>query len=228
MGCCQSIWVLFSVLLFTTTLLLCRLGISTRKLWGEQGLWRGAWHAASPCMVPTGWHRYQCDSHHHKRGVSCHSAPCISQPCSHATCAAECTHICPADRCTVSQVHEACLVALTLVWPMSGQKGAVRTLRKPSAAFQGADYTSLGSFGNVEQFGENLVASLDRGFLLRSGFNRPKSVQVGRAGSSSLQALVTKMSATEVHPCAGAEATSRESVCIQRSSCPEKDQCCLS
>lgn len=47
---------------------------------------------------------------------------------------------------------------------------------------QGADYTSLGSFGNVEQFGENLVASLDRSFLLRSGFNRPKSVQVGMLG----------------------------------------------
>ena len=34
----------------------------------------------------------------------------------------------------------------------------------------------------MEQFGENLVASLDRSFLLRSGFNRPKSVQVGPTG----------------------------------------------
>ena len=46
---------------------------------------------------------------------------------------------------------------------------------------QGADYTSMGSFGNAESFGENLVASLDRSFLLRSGFNRPKSVQVTTA-----------------------------------------------
>lgn len=43
---------------------------------------------------------------------------------------------------------------------------------------QGADYTALGSFGNAQQFGENLVASLDRSFMLKSGFNRPKSVQV--------------------------------------------------
>jgi hypothetical protein len=43
----------------------------------------------------------------------------------------------------------------------------------------GADYTSLGSFGNAEAFGENLTSSLDRSFLLRSGFNRPESVQVG-------------------------------------------------
>ncbi len=47
---------------------------------------------------------------------------------------------------------------------------------------QGADYTALGSFGDAQQFGENLVASLDRSFLLRSGFNRPKSVQVGDTG----------------------------------------------
>ncbi|CAL5221835.1 g4094 [Coccomyxa viridis] len=44
----------------------------------------------------------------------------------------------------------------------------------------GADYTALGSFGDAQQFGENLVASLDRSFLLRSGFNRPKSVQRAR------------------------------------------------
>lgn len=48
---------------------------------------------------------------------------------------------------------------------------------------QGADYTALGSFGNAEQFGENLVASLDRSFMLKSGFNRPKSVQVGASCS---------------------------------------------
>ena len=42
----------------------------------------------------------------------------------------------------------------------------------------GADYTSLGSFGTAETFGANLVSQMDRSFLLRSGFNRPKSVQV--------------------------------------------------
>lgn len=42
----------------------------------------------------------------------------------------------------------------------------------------GADYTGLGSFGTAETFGQNLISSLDRSFLLRSGFNRPKSVQV--------------------------------------------------
>ena len=51
------------------------------------------------------------------------------------------------------------------------------------ARLQGADYTALGSFGNAEQFGENLVASLDRSFMLKSGFNRPKSVQVGASCS---------------------------------------------
>ena len=50
---------------------------------------------------------------------------------------------------------------------------------------QGADYTSMGSFGNAESFGENLVASLDRSFLLRSGFNRPKSVQVTTAAEAT-------------------------------------------
>ena len=43
----------------------------------------------------------------------------------------------------------------------------------------GADYTSLGSFGSAETFGANLVSQMDRSFLLRSGFNRPKRVQVG-------------------------------------------------
>ena len=43
----------------------------------------------------------------------------------------------------------------------------------------GADYTSLGSFGTPESFGANLVSQMDRSFLLRSGFNRPKRVQVG-------------------------------------------------
>ncbi len=41
----------------------------------------------------------------------------------------------------------------------------------------GADYTALGSFGSADSFGENLIASLDRSFLLRGGMNRPRSVQ---------------------------------------------------
>lgn len=44
----------------------------------------------------------------------------------------------------------------------------------------GADYTALGSFGSADSFGENLIASLDRSFLLRGGFNRPQSVQARR------------------------------------------------
>ena len=51
---------------------------------------------------------------------------------------------------------------------------------------QGADYTSMGSFGNAESFGENLVASLDRSFLLRTGFNRPRSVQVTHCSKGHL------------------------------------------
>ena len=43
----------------------------------------------------------------------------------------------------------------------------------------GADYTGLGSFGNAEQFGTSLVASMDRSFLLRSPFGpKPTAVQV--------------------------------------------------
>ena len=42
----------------------------------------------------------------------------------------------------------------------------------------GADYTSLGSFGTTETVGANLVSQMDRSFLLRFGFNRPKSLQV--------------------------------------------------
>ena len=36
----------------------------------------------------------------------------------------------------------------------------------------GADYTKLGSFGTASAFGENLVASMDRRYLLRSSWNR--------------------------------------------------------
>jgi PsbP len=32
----------------------------------------------------------------------------------------------------------------------------------------GADYTKLGSFGDAETFGSNLVASMDRSFLRRA------------------------------------------------------------
>lgn len=48
----------------------------------------------------------------------------------------------------------------------------------------GADYTSLGSFGTAQQFGENLVGSMDRSYLLRGKFgNRGEVPQVGgRAG----------------------------------------------
>lgn len=46
----------------------------------------------------------------------------------------------------------------------------------------GADYTSLGSFGDPETFGANLVSSMDRSFTLRSPFNkkRPEEVQVAQ------------------------------------------------
>jgi hypothetical protein len=48
----------------------------------------------------------------------------------------------------------------------------------------------MGSFGNAESFGENLVASLDRTFLLRSGFNRPKSVQVPNSAGATFDELL--------------------------------------
>lgn len=42
----------------------------------------------------------------------------------------------------------------------------------------GADFTRLGSFGDAEQFGGNIVAQMDRSYLNRS-WNKPKSpVQV--------------------------------------------------
>lgn len=42
----------------------------------------------------------------------------------------------------------------------------------------GADFTRLGSFGDAEQFGGNVVAQMDRSYLNRS-WNKPKSpVQV--------------------------------------------------
>ena len=46
----------------------------------------------------------------------------------------------------------------------------------------GPDYTSLGSFGTAEQFGDNLVASMDRSYQLRApafGARPAGSVQVG-------------------------------------------------
>lgn len=48
----------------------------------------------------------------------------------------------------------------------------------------GADYTKLGSFGTASAFGENLVASMDRRYLLRSSWNRKgrsEQIQVQRA-----------------------------------------------
>jgi hypothetical protein len=61
----------------------------------------------------------------------------------------------------------------------------------------GADYTKLGSFGTASAFGENLVASMDRRYLLRSSWNpkgRKQQIQEaellaareGRKGNSQL------------------------------------------
>ncbi|BDA43729.1 PsbP domain-containing protein 3, chloroplastic [Coccomyxa sp. Obi] len=68
----------------------------------------------------------------------------------------------------------------------------------------GADYTALGSFGSADSFGENLIASLDRSFLLRGGFNRPQSVQKAklldaksRSGMYFLEYTVQKPEETE-------------------------------
>lgn len=43
----------------------------------------------------------------------------------------------------------------------------------------GADYTKLGSFGSAQDFGQNLVVSMDRTYLLRRKKN-VGPVQVGR------------------------------------------------
>ena len=45
----------------------------------------------------------------------------------------------------------------------------------------GADFTSLGSFGEAQGFGENLVSSMDRSFLLKTPkWTHPKEgIQVG-------------------------------------------------
>lgn len=37
-----------------------------------------------------------------------------------------------------------------------------------------ADYTSLGSFGTAQTFGDNLVGSMDRSYLLRGGLFKDK------------------------------------------------------
>jgi hypothetical protein len=53
----------------------------------------------------------------------------------------------------------------------------------------GADYTKLGSFGTASAFGENLVASMDRRYLLRSSWNRKgrsEQIQVQHALRSFL------------------------------------------
>lgn len=50
----------------------------------------------------------------------------------------------------------------------------------------GADFTRLGSFGDAEQFGGNVVAQMDRSYLNRS-WNKPKSpVQVATALDTNL------------------------------------------
>lgn len=42
----------------------------------------------------------------------------------------------------------------------------------------GADYTSMGSFGTPFDFGSNLVGSMDRSYMLRQRFGRPKDEEV--------------------------------------------------
>ena len=39
----------------------------------------------------------------------------------------------------------------------------------------GADYTGLGSFGKVDDWAENLIASIDRSFMARATFGRGKN-----------------------------------------------------
>ena len=48
----------------------------------------------------------------------------------------------------------------------------------------GADYTKLGSFGSAQDFGNNLVVSMDRTYLLRRNRNAGP-VQVGPLQASS-------------------------------------------
>ena len=43
-----------------------------------------------------------------------------------------------------------------------------------------ADYTNLGSFGDAEQFGNNMVAQMDRSFMNRSPWKPKQPVQVGQ------------------------------------------------
>jgi hypothetical protein len=42
----------------------------------------------------------------------------------------------------------------------------------------GADYTSLASFGTAADFGANLVASMDRSYMLKPGKTPTEPIQV--------------------------------------------------
>jgi hypothetical protein len=55
------------------------------------------------------------------------------------------------------------------VSPTTNNTSLAITVKTP-----GADYTGLGSFGKAEDFGENLVASIDRSFTSRSMFGSNK------------------------------------------------------
>jgi hypothetical protein len=57
-------------------------------------------------------------------------------------------------------------------WTPAGQSGGSSDMSNTSIAITvktpGADYTGLGSFGTAQDFGEKLVASIDRSFMARA------------------------------------------------------------
>ncbi len=55
-----------------------------------------------------------------------------------------------------------------------------RALTQTAVAPTPADYTNLGSFGDAEQFGNNMVAQMDRSFMNRSPWKPKQPVQVGQ------------------------------------------------
>eukprot|EP00891_Asterochloris_glomerata_P005497 jgi/Astpho2/5497/Aster-07832 len=69
-----------------------------------------------------------------------------------------------------------------------------------------ADYTNLGSFGDAEQFGNNMVAQMDRSFMNRSPWKPKQPVQEAslveaksRSGSYYIEYTVRKPDQDERH-----------------------------